>query len=51
MCYWQEKVPGSYSVSQAFPCLLGLGLSLTPYHIYGLPSGEYPGLMKVSGKA
>nr|XP_036864301.1 peroxisomal sarcosine oxidase isoform X3 [Manis javanica] len=47
VCYWQEKVPGSYSVSQAFPCLLGLGLSLTPYHIYGLPSGEYPGLMKV----
>ncbi|KAK2507526.1 hypothetical protein MC885_003216 [Smutsia gigantea] len=47
VCYWQEKVPGSYGVSQAFPCLLGLGLSLTPYHIYGLPSGEYPGLMKV----
>ncbi|XP_034883574.1 peroxisomal sarcosine oxidase isoform X1 [Mirounga leonina] len=47
VCYWREKVPGSYGVSQAFPCFLGLGLSLAPHHIYGLPSGEYPGLMKV----
>ncbi|XP_006042226.4 peroxisomal sarcosine oxidase isoform X1 [Bubalus bubalis] len=47
VCYWQEKVPGSYSVSQAFPCFMGLGLSLAPHHIYGLPSREYPGLMKV----
>ncbi|XP_036694041.1 peroxisomal sarcosine oxidase isoform X2 [Balaenoptera musculus] len=45
VCYWREKVPGSYDVSQAFPCFLGF--SLAPYHIYGLPSGEYPGLMKV----
>ncbi|ELK01859.1 Peroxisomal sarcosine oxidase [Pteropus alecto] len=45
--YWKEKVPGSYGVSQAFPCFLGLGLSLAPHHIYGLPSREYPGLMKV----
>ncbi|XP_059763000.1 peroxisomal sarcosine oxidase isoform X1 [Balaenoptera ricei] len=45
VCYWREKVPGSYGVSQAFPCFLGF--SLAPYHIYGLPSGEYPGLMKV----
>ncbi|XP_067570567.1 peroxisomal sarcosine oxidase isoform X3 [Pseudorca crassidens] len=45
VCYWREKVPGSYGVSQAFPCFLGFGLA--PYHIYGLPSGEYPGLMKV----
>lgn len=51
VCYWREKVPGSYSVSQAFPCFLGLGLSPAPHHIYGLPSGEYPGLMKVRGKA
>lgn len=47
VCYWPEKVPGSYGVSQAFPCFLGLDLSLAPHHIYGLPSGEYPGLMKV----
>ncbi|EPQ14326.1 Peroxisomal sarcosine oxidase [Myotis brandtii] len=47
VCYWREKVPGSYGVSQAFPCFLGLDLSLAPHHIYGLPSGEYPGLMKV----
>ncbi|XP_008564580.1 PREDICTED: peroxisomal sarcosine oxidase [Galeopterus variegatus] len=45
VCYWREKVPGSYGVSQAFPCFLGLGLA--PHHVYGLPAGEYPGLMKV----
>ncbi|XP_008826928.1 peroxisomal sarcosine oxidase isoform X2 [Nannospalax galili] len=44
VCYWREKVPGSYSVSQAFPCFIGLDLA--PHHIYGLPAGEYPGLMK-----
>lgn len=48
VCYWREKVPGSYGLSQAFPCFLGLGFSLAPHHIYGLPSREYPGLMKVS---
>ncbi|XP_048649818.1 peroxisomal sarcosine oxidase isoform X3 [Marmota marmota marmota] len=45
VCYWREKVPGSYSVSKAFPCFLSLDLA--PHHIYGLPAGEYPGLMKV----
>ncbi|XP_048221553.1 peroxisomal sarcosine oxidase [Perognathus longimembris pacificus] len=45
VCYWREKVSGSYSVSQAFPCILGLDMA--PHHIYGIPSGEYPGLMKV----
>ncbi|KAG3269634.1 pipecolic acid and sarcosine oxidase, transcript variant X3 [Ictidomys tridecemlineatus] len=44
VCYWREKVPGSYSVSKAFPCFLSLDLA--PHHIYGLPAGEYPGLMK-----
>lgn len=44
--YWREKVPGSYSVSQAFPCILSLGQD--PHYIYGLPASEYPGLMKVS---
>ncbi|XP_012581552.1 PREDICTED: peroxisomal sarcosine oxidase [Condylura cristata] len=47
VCYWQEKVPGSYGMSQAFPCFLSLDLSLAPHPIYGLPSREYPGLMKV----
>ncbi|KAF5916153.1 peroxisomal sarcosine oxidase isoform X1 [Diceros bicornis minor] len=45
VCYWREKVPGSHGVSQGFPCFLGLGLA--PHHIYGLPSREYPGLVKV----
>ncbi|XP_010340372.1 peroxisomal sarcosine oxidase isoform X2 [Saimiri boliviensis] len=41
-----QMVPRSYGVSQAFPCFLTLGLS--SHHIYGLPAGEYPELMKVS---
>lgn len=49
VCYWSEKVPGSYSVSQTFPCFMCLDSD--PYHVYGLPGGEYPGLMKVSRKA
>ncbi|NXB01026.1 SOX oxidase, partial [Cnemophilus loriae] len=43
ICYWREKQPGS-GVS---PCFLTLGLSQVPHGIYGLPSIEYPGLMKV----
>ncbi|XP_003797180.1 peroxisomal sarcosine oxidase [Otolemur garnettii] len=45
VCYWREKSPGSYGVVPAFPCFLGLGQA--PHHIYGLPEGEYPGLVKV----
>ncbi|XP_004635448.1 peroxisomal sarcosine oxidase [Octodon degus] len=45
VCYWREKVPGSYSVSQAFPCFMFLDQA--PHHIYGLPGGEYPGLVKI----
>ncbi|XP_007520515.1 peroxisomal sarcosine oxidase isoform X1 [Erinaceus europaeus] len=48
VCYWPEKALGSYSVSHAFPCFLSLDSSDAPHHIYGLPSGEYPGLMKIS---
>lgn len=45
VCYWREKVSGSYSVSQGFPCILSLDQA--PHHIYGLPASEYPGLMKI----
>ncbi|XP_055965277.1 peroxisomal sarcosine oxidase-like [Sorex fumeus] len=45
VCYWREKVPGSYGA--AFPCFLSLERSLGPHHVYGLPSREYPGMMKV----
>ncbi|KAM9118003.1 peroxisomal sarcosine oxidase [Pangshura tecta] len=43
VCYWKEKVPGAYGVSANFPCFLAL---CTP-PIYGLPSNEYPGLVKI----
>ncbi|XP_029468568.1 peroxisomal sarcosine oxidase isoform X2 [Rhinatrema bivittatum] len=47
VCYWKEKVPGSYGVPQNFPCFLGFHLNRAEHHIYGLPSNEYPGLIKV----
>ncbi|XP_041349375.1 peroxisomal sarcosine oxidase-like [Gigantopelta aegis] len=44
--YWKEKTRGSYSVDENCPVF-----SYTPRHatavIYGLPSDEYPGLVKV----
>lgn len=46
VCYWKEKVPGSYNVKQRFPCFLLTEFEETK-DIYGLPSNEYPGLMKV----
>lgn len=47
VCYWKEKVPGSYSVKQRFPCFVQTECLESKVHIYGLPSNEYPGLMKV----
>nr|XP_040050296.1 peroxisomal sarcosine oxidase isoform X1 [Gasterosteus aculeatus aculeatus]XP_040050305.1 peroxisomal sarcosine oxidase isoform X1 [Gasterosteus aculeatus aculeatus] len=46
VCYWKEKVPGSYNVKQRFPCFLLTEFEETK-DIYGLPSNEYPGLMKI----
>ncbi|XP_036622963.1 peroxisomal sarcosine oxidase [Trichosurus vulpecula] len=46
VCYWKEKVPGSYG--ENFPCFLGVFPHLMPHHIYGVPAREYPGLVKVS---
>ncbi|XP_048857519.1 peroxisomal sarcosine oxidase [Brienomyrus brachyistius] len=47
VCYWREKVPGTYSVSRRFPCFIQLPSEMEKTDIYGLPSNEYPGLMKV----
>ncbi|XP_062448577.1 peroxisomal sarcosine oxidase [Rhea pennata] len=47
VCYWKEKVPGSYGVERPFPCFMALGLPQVPHDIYGLPACEYPGLVKV----
>ncbi|XP_034024930.1 peroxisomal sarcosine oxidase [Thalassophryne amazonica] len=47
VCYWKEKVPGSYSSQRHFPCFIQYESKESEYHIYGLPSDEYPGLMKV----
>ncbi|XP_056139879.1 peroxisomal sarcosine oxidase isoform X1 [Lampris incognitus] len=47
VCYWKEKVPGSYNVKHRFPCFIQVDCKEGKHHIYGLPSNEYPGLMKV----
>ncbi|XP_031728356.1 peroxisomal sarcosine oxidase [Anarrhichthys ocellatus] len=47
VCYWKEKVPGTYDVKQRFPCFLLTESEETKHHIYGLPSNEYLGLMKI----
>ncbi|XP_033487661.1 peroxisomal sarcosine oxidase isoform X1 [Epinephelus lanceolatus] len=47
VCYWKEKVPGSYNVKQRFPCFLMTEGKEAKEHIYGLPSNEYPGLVKI----
>lgn len=47
VCYWKEKVPGTYGVKQRFPCFVLTEGRDFKEHIYGLPSDEYPGLMKV----
>ncbi|XP_074045195.1 peroxisomal sarcosine oxidase [Macrotis lagotis] len=45
VCYWREKVPGSHG--ENFPCFVGSFPDRSAHHIYGLPAGEYPGLVKV----
>ncbi|KAM9358617.1 peroxisomal sarcosine oxidase [Symphorus nematophorus] len=47
VCYWKEKVPGTYHVKKRFPCFLLTEGEEANEHIYGLPSNEYPGLVKI----
>ncbi|KAI1893394.1 hypothetical protein AGOR_G00123280 [Albula goreensis] len=47
VCYWRERTPGTYSVENRFPCFIHVEVDGVEHHIYGLPSNEYPGLMKV----
>ncbi|XP_070685336.1 peroxisomal sarcosine oxidase [Pempheris klunzingeri] len=47
VCYWKEKVAGSYDVKRRFPCFLLTEGEESKEHIYGLPSNEYPGLVKI----
>ncbi|XP_031647296.1 peroxisomal sarcosine oxidase-like [Oncorhynchus kisutch] len=47
VCYWREKIPGSYNVQHRFPCFIQLESEEAKNYIYCLLSNEYPGLMKV----
>ena len=44
--YWKEKVPGRYGADR-FPVFLQEN-AVDNHAVYGLPSEEYPGLVKVS---
>ncbi|XP_072041917.1 peroxisomal sarcosine oxidase-like [Amphiura filiformis] len=44
VCYWKEKIPGTYA---SYPCLLDLSTRKYGAGMYALPSTDYPGLMKV----
>ncbi|MEE6469088.1 hypothetical protein FKM82_008497 [Ascaphus truei] len=46
VCYWKEKIPGRSGILQDFPCFLSTQ-SNGEHEIYGLPSKEYPGLVKI----
>lgn len=47
VCYWKEKTPGLYNVKNRFPCFVLTSAEESDVHIYGLPSNEYPGLVKI----
>ncbi|XP_041653752.1 peroxisomal sarcosine oxidase isoform X2 [Cheilinus undulatus] len=47
VCYWKEKVPGSYDIKKRFPCFIQTESEESKEHIYGLPSNEYPGMVKI----
>ncbi|KAK7475221.1 hypothetical protein BaRGS_00033525, partial [Batillaria attramentaria] len=48
VCYWRENREGALS-AERFPCLLDDGGEDAGggFHVYGLPSEEYPGYVKV----
>ncbi|XP_077167875.1 peroxisomal sarcosine oxidase [Paroedura picta] len=45
--YWRAKGPGTCSHVEHLPCFLGINLNQSAHDIYGLPSDEYPGLVKI----
>ncbi|XP_061136038.1 peroxisomal sarcosine oxidase isoform X1 [Syngnathus typhle] len=47
VCYWKEKIPESYHVKKRFPCFILTEGEEAKEDIYGLPSNEYPDLMKI----
>lgn len=47
VCYWKERIPGTYGIGRHFPCFIGVKQHGAKHDIYGLPSNEYPGLMKI----
>ncbi|XP_015277375.1 PREDICTED: peroxisomal sarcosine oxidase isoform X2 [Gekko japonicus] len=45
--YWRAKDSGTRSHVEHLPCFLGINLNQDAHHIYGLPTDEYPGLVKI----
>ncbi|KAM8977048.1 peroxisomal sarcosine oxidase [Pelodytes ibericus] len=47
VCYWKEKTPGASGLLESLPCFLAMDLNGEKNEVYGLPSQEYPGLIKI----
>ncbi|KAM4795229.1 peroxisomal sarcosine oxidase [Rhinophrynus dorsalis] len=47
VCYWKEKIPGRSGILKNLPCFLAIDLNGEKNEVYGLPSKEYPGLIKI----
>ena len=45
VCYWKEKIPGQYAANR-FPVFVQHP-AVDNFGVYGLPSEEYPGHVKV----
>ncbi|XP_013421771.1 peroxisomal sarcosine oxidase isoform X1 [Lingula anatina] len=45
--YWKEKVPGAYSMASGFPVFADYNTMRLDTFVYGLPSSEYPNMMKM----
>ena len=46
VCYWKEKTKGEYAADK-FPVFFQIP-AIDGYDVYGLPSEEYPGHVKVT---
>uniref|UniRef100_A0A670K9N4 Peroxisomal sarcosine oxidase n=1 Tax=Podarcis muralis TaxID=64176 RepID=A0A670K9N4_PODMU len=47
VCYWRAKAGSPPGLLEKLPCFLGINLNGEKRDLYGLPAGEYPGLVKV----
>ncbi|XP_061460748.1 peroxisomal sarcosine oxidase [Rhineura floridana] len=47
VCYWRAKGHSPHSHLEKLPCFIAISLNGDKHDVYGLPAGEYPGLVKI----